>query len=64
MQKIFRLCLYFYFLHLKPDFRSLSLSFVSKVGVEPRINLQLTDKISLELDSNLSLLLEYDHYCY
>jgi len=31
-----------------------------KVGVEPRINLQLTNKISLELDSNSCLLLEYN----
>jgi len=30
--------------------------------LESRIKLQLTGKISLKLDSNLSLLLEYGHY--
>jgi len=32
-----------------------------KIGIESQINLKLTGKISLELDSNSSLLLEYGH---
>jgi len=59
MLKNLRLCLNLSFLHLKPDFRYSSWSFVSWSGLEPRINLQLTGKISLEFDSNSSLLLEY-----
>jgi len=54
MQKLFSLCLYLSFLHLKPDFRNSSLSSVRLSRVEPRINLQLTGKISLKLDSNSS----------
>jgi len=47
------------FLHLKPDFRYPSLSFVRSVGVASHISLQLTGRISLKLDSNSCLLLEY-----
>jgi len=35
-----------------------------KIEVKARINLQLTGKISLMLDSNSSMLLEYGCYCW
>jgi len=50
---------YLSFLYLKLDFKYSSFKFSDLVSVEPKINLQLTGKISLKLDSNLSLLLEY-----
>jgi len=46
-------------LHTALDIKYSSVSFSLKIGLEPRINTQLTGKISLELDSILSLLLEY-----
>jgi len=57
MQNIFCLCFYLNsFFHLKPDFRYTQVGVLSDlVGVY----LQLTGKISLELDFNSSLLLEY-----
>jgi len=56
MQKFF-VCIYIIFLHLKPDFKYLSLNFVR---LKLQINLRLTGKISLKLESNSSLFLEYD----
>jgi len=44
-------------MHLKRE----SLIFFKLSLVEFRINLQLTDKISLKLNSKSSLLLEYGH---
>jgi len=48
------------FLHLKPDFRYILVVefhvFSDLVRVEPKINLQLTGKNSIKLDSNYSFL--------
>jgi len=44
----------------KTELQVLKFKFLSDyIGVEQRIKLQLTGKISLKLDSNSSLLLEY-----
>jgi len=57
------LCFYLFF-SLKAKLQELKFEFdQNKMGIEPRINLQLTGKISLKLDSNSSLLLEYGHKC-
>jgi len=50
----------FFFFGLKAELQVFKLEFCQvKYGLEQRINLQLTGKISLKLDSNSSLLLEY-----
>jgi len=50
--------LYFSFFRLKPNFRYSNLSFVRLSWGRITENLQITGKVSLELDSNSSLLLE------
>jgi len=55
--KIFFSVIIFFFFVLKV--RLQVLKFDSSLGVEPRINLQLTSKISLELDSKFSFLVNY-----
>jgi len=47
-----------FYLYLKPNFRCSSLSFFILIRVKQRINLHLIS-MSLLLDSNSSLLLEY-----
>jgi len=62
---MFPLCLYLSFLHLKPDFKYTSLNFVRlRWGKTSTDKLEITGKISLELDSNSSLLVEYARYCW
>jgi len=57
--KNFCLCLYLFYA-LKAKLQIVKFEFCQvKLRVELRINLQLTGKMSLKLDSNSSLLLEY-----
>jgi len=60
IQKVFRLCLYLSYLHLKQDLLNFEFCQIKLgVEVESQTNLQSIGNISLKLDSNLSLLLEY-----
>jgi len=52
--------IFIFFAH-KARLQALKIEFFSdKVEIEPQINLQLSDKSSIKLDPNSSLLLEYD----